>query len=242
MSGAVASSVMPSRRPRALMVRRPVPWASRPRPRAARVSSAAGFATAGRSASASITAVGDTLGGAADRAEQRQHPVGVVPGGEGIAGELEQRRARHAVAVWAAVLDDPEGEQVIEPRRDQRRDGAGELFERSRACRARRCGRARRDRRRGPRPSRPRRTTTRRGRRCQRGSSRAPGAGRSTAAGTGDPGGRRQLGPAWRAGAAARWSGTHGSCAPAPRPVAPPRRPSARQQARPRQYQHLPLR
>lgn len=71
---------------------------------------------------------GDHSGGVADRGEQGEDTVGFVAGGDGVDGELEQRWAGNAVPVRPAVLDDPGGDELVEPVGDERREQGDELF------------------------------------------------------------------------------------------------------------------
>ena len=112
------------------MARRPVPWASSPRPRVASASSCCAVGrrrAAGRGARAAAPATSSAASCTA--VKQRQDRGGRVAGGEGVDGELEERGAGDAVAVGSAVVDDADGEEVVEPVGDELREEAGELVE-----------------------------------------------------------------------------------------------------------------
>ena len=67
-------------------------------------------------------------GCAGDGVEQAEHPVGFVADGEQVEGELEERRARHAVAVGSAGFDHADGDEVFQAARRQVGEEAGDLI------------------------------------------------------------------------------------------------------------------
>jgi aminoglycoside phosphotransferase (APT) family kinase protein len=71
--------------------------------------------------------VGDELGGVMHGPQQRQDRLGVVAGVERVNGELQQRRAGHAVAVGPVLVDHPDGEQLVEAAGDELGNEACEL-------------------------------------------------------------------------------------------------------------------
>ena len=63
------------------------------------------------------------------RARGGEDLVGAVAGGEGVDGELQEGRARDAVAVGTAVVDEPDGEEVVEAVGNELGEEPGELVD-----------------------------------------------------------------------------------------------------------------
>ena len=81
------------------------------------------------------SSAGDEGGGVVNGGEQREHLTRRVARSERVDGELQQRGAGYAVAVGAALVDEPDGEQVVESLGHECRQQTNQLVERRRRAR-----------------------------------------------------------------------------------------------------------